>query len=56
MHKEEEMRWAEAVLAIHRKRLIITPPGFETVIQRRIYTGAYGNLIPSKTATKVVQE
>ena len=38
---------------IHRNRLIIAPPGFETVTQRRINTGAYGNLIPLKIATKV---
>ena len=39
--------------SMHKKRLIIAPPGFETVTQRRIYNGTYGNLIPLKIATKV---
>ena len=39
--------------SMHRKRLISAPPDFETVTQRRIYTGAYGNLIPLKMAIKV---
>jgi hypothetical protein len=38
--------------AIHRKTLIIAPPGFETVTHRRINTGAYGNLIPLKNCNQ----
>ena len=38
---------------MHKKRLPTTPPDFETVTQRRIYTGAYGNLIPLNIATKM---
>jgi hypothetical protein len=38
--------------AIHRKTLIIAPPGFETVAQRRINTGAYGNLTKNECNLK----
>ena len=39
--------------SMYRKMLIIAPPGFETVTQRRICTGVYGNLIPLNSAPKV---